>query len=144
MATAPSFFADDRRDPTPSIPIGYDLVTHVRVEDLGVSARIGINPDEHERRQPLLVSVDLELAETEPLGSLRDSVDYRRIAAEAEDLALEHVELIETFALLLGQRCLALGRVERAEIVVAKPEALPRGTASVRIVLKRRDHCDGR
>ena len=140
MATAPSFFADDRRDPAPSIRSGYDLVTHVRVDDLAVSARIGINPDEQGRRQPLLVSVDLQLAEAGPVGSLRDSVDYRRIAAEAEDLASDHVELIETFALLLGERCLALGPVERAEITVAKPEALPGGTASVRIVLQRREH----
>jgi dihydroneopterin aldolase len=144
MATAPSFFADDHGDPAPSVRTDYDLVTHVRVDDLAVSARIGINPDEKGRRQPLLVSVDLELAGAEPVGALRDSVDYRRIAAEAEDLASDHVELIETYALLLGERCLGLGQVERAEIVVAKPEALPRGTASVRIVLRRRNHCDGR
>ena len=144
MATAPSFFADERGDPAPSIRAGYDVVTHVRVDDLGVSARVGINPDEQGRRQPLLVSVDLELAEAKPAGSLRDSVDYRRIAAEAEGLASDHVELIETFALLLGERCLRLGPVERAEIIVAKPEALLRGTASVRIVLRRRDRRDGR
>ena len=139
MATAPSFLDSAPR----SVRDRYALVTHVRVDDLRISARIGINPDERDRRQPLLVSVDLQLAAQAPVGSLCQSVDYRRIAAEAEDLGSDHIELIETYALLLGERCLELGPVERAEIVVAKPEALPCGTASVRISLTRRERHNG-
>ena len=88
MATAPSFFDSALRDAatSPSVRDGYALATHVRVEDLRISARIGINPDERDRRQPLLVSVDLELADRGPVGSLGQSVDYRRIAPAAEDL----------------------------------------------------------
>jgi dihydroneopterin aldolase len=145
MATAPSFFDSEPRDATVPAPVrdGYALVTHVRVVDLTVSARIGINPDERGRRQPLLVSVDLELADAEPVGSLRQSVDYRQIVAAAEDLGSDHIELIEAYAHLLGERCLALGQVEQVEITVAKPQALSRGTASVRISLTRRGHRDG-
>jgi len=145
MATAPSFFDSAPRDAATSrsVPDGYALATHVRVDGLRISAGIGINPDERDRRQPLLVSVDLELTASEPVGSLGQSVDYRRIAAEAEDLGSNHIELIETYALLLGERCLELGPVERVEIIVAKPEALPRGTASVRISLTRRERHDG-
>jgi dihydroneopterin aldolase len=145
MATAPSFFDSEPGDATAPLPVreGYALVTHVRVVDLTVSARIGINPDERGRRQPLIVSVDLALADAEPIGSLSQSVDYRRIVAAAEDLGSDHVELIETYARLLGERCLALGPVEQAEIIVAKPQALPDGTASVRITLTRRGYRDG-
>lgn len=145
MATAPSFFDSAPHDAATSRSVsdGYALATSVRVEDLRISARIGINPDERDRRQPLLVSVDLELAASGPVGSLGQSVDYRRIAAEAENLGSDHIELIETYALLLGERCLELGPVERVEIIVAKPEALPRGTASVRISLTRRERHDG-
>jgi dihydroneopterin aldolase len=145
MATAPSFFDSAPRDATAALPVRdeYALVTHVRVVDLTVSVRIGINPDERGRRQPLLVSVDLELADAEPIGSLHQSVDYRRIVAAAEDLGSDHIELIETYAHLLGERCLALGPVERAEITVAKPQALSRGTASVRIALTRRRRLNG-
>lgn len=145
MATAPSFFDSAPRDTAMSRSIRdlYALTTHVRVDGLRISARIGINPDERDRRQPLLISVDLQLADGRPVASLGQSVDYRRIAAEAEDLGSDHIELIETYALLLGERCLELGPVERVEIVVAKPEALPRGTASVRIALTRRERHDG-
>jgi len=144
MATAPSFLDSAPRDAAASRAVGdpYALATYVRVDDLRISARIGINPDERHRRQPLLVSVDLQLADKGPISSLGQSVDYRRIAAEAEHLGSDHIELIETYALLLGERCLDLGPVERVEIVAAKPEALPRGTASVRISLTRREHCD--
>ena len=145
MATAPSFFDSAPRDAATSRSVrdGYALATYVRVEDLRISARIGINPDERDRRQPLLVSVDLQLVDRGPVASLGQSVDYRRIAAGAEELGSDHIELIETYALLLGERCLELGPVERVEIVVAKPEALPRGTASVRIALTRRERHDG-
>ena len=145
MATAPSFFDSAPRDAAMSRSIRdrYALATHVRVDGLRISARIGINPDERDRRQPLLVSVDLELADKGPVSSLGQSVDYRRIPAEAEDLGSDHIELIETYALLLGERCLDLGPVERVEIMVAKPEALPDGTASVRISLTRRERHDG-
>lgn len=145
MATAPSFFDSAPRDAAMSRPIRdrYALATHVRVDGLRISARIGINSDERGRRQPLLVSVDLELADKGPVSSLGQSVDYRRIAAEAEDLGSDHIELIETYALLLGERCLDLGPVERVEIIVAKPEALPDGTASVRISLTRQERHDG-
>ena len=139
MATAPSFLDSAPR----SVRDHYALATYVRVDDLRISARIGINPDERDRRQPLLVSVDLQLAAQAPVGSLRQSVVYRLIAAEAEDLGSDHIELIETYALLLGERCLELGSVERVDIVVAKPEALPCGTASVRISLTRRERHDG-
>jgi dihydroneopterin aldolase len=145
MATAPSFFDNAPRDAATPRPVfdRYALATYVRVEELRISARIGINPDERDRRQPLLISVDLQLADRGPVASLGQSVDYRRIAAEAEDLGSDHIELIETYALLLGERCLELGPVECVEIVVAKPEALPRGTASVRIALTRRERHDG-
>ena len=145
MATAPSFFDSAPRDAATPRPFRdrYALVTYVRVDDLRISARIGINPDERDRRQPLLVSVDLQLTDKGPVGSLGQSVDYRRIAAEAEDLGSDHIELIETYALLLGERCLELGPVDRVEIIVAKPEALARGTASVRIMLTRRERHDG-
>lgn len=145
MATAPLFLDSAPAAAAASRPARdrHAITTHVRVDDLRILARVGINPDERDRRQPLLVSVDLELAEKGPVGALGQSVDYRRIAAEAEDLGADHIELIETYALLLGERCLELGPVEQAEIIVAKPEALPRGTASVRLLLRRREQNNG-
>jgi len=111
------------------------MTTVVSVSDLPLSARIGINPDEVGRQQPLIVSVDLTLADGAHGGSLADSVDYRRIVAEAEAIADGHIGMIESFARTLAARCLALGPVREAVVTVAKPQALPYGLASVRVTL---------
>ncbi|HSI19286.1 MAG TPA: dihydroneopterin aldolase [Sphingomonas sp.] len=107
----------------------------VSVEDLALSARIGINPDELDRRQPLIISVDLSLAGGVTVATLADSVDYRRIVAEAEAIAERHTGMIEVFAQRLAERCLALGPVRDVTVRVAKPQALTHGLAAVRVSL---------
>ncbi|MEN2787302.1 dihydroneopterin aldolase [Sphingomonas qilianensis] len=109
----------------------------ISVSDLPLSACIGINPDEAGRRQPLIVSVDLTLAAGAQGADLTDSVDYRRIVAEAEAIADAHIGMIETFAQMLARRCLSLGPVRTAVVTVVKPQALPHGLASVRVMLDR-------
>ena len=109
------------------------MTTTVRVSDLPLSARIGINPDEVGRQQPLIVSVDLTLADGAYGDTLTDSVDYRLIVAEAEAIADGHIGMIEVFARTLATRCLALGPVRRAVVSVSKPQALPYGMASVSV-----------
>ena len=111
---------------------GTAVITLVRVRDLPLSAVIGINPDELGRRQPLIVSVELTLAAGR-VETLDQSVDYRRIAAEAERLAENHVTLIEVFAHRLAERCLALGPVLDVDVSICKPQALVRGIASVSV-----------
>jgi len=107
----------------------------VSVSDLPLSARIGINPDEVGRQQTLIVSIDLTLADHARGATLADSVDYRRIVAEAEMLATGHIGMIEVFARTLAERCLALGPVREAIVSVKKPQALPFGLAAVRVAL---------
>ena len=113
-------------------PVEPGATTLVRVRELPLSAVIGINPDELGRRQPLVVSVELTLA-ADRVETLEQSVDYRRVAAEAERLAENHVTLIEIFARRLAERCLALGPVLDVDVSICKPEALLRGTASVSV-----------
>ena len=69
--------------------------TKVRVRDLPLLADIGINPDEIGRRQPLVISVELTLAvgQVEAIG---ETVDYRKVAQAAEDLALVHIPVSYT------------------------------------------------
>jgi len=112
--------------------------TRVRVRDLPLLADIGINPDEIGRRQPLVVSVELTLA-AGPIDAIGDTVDYRRVAQAAEDLALVHIPLIETFARRLGECCLAFPSVRRAQASNEKPFALTRGVAGVTVEVTRDD-----
>ncbi len=62
-------------------------------------------------------------------------MDYRSLVEVAEDLALEYIPLIETFAHRLAERCLDLPLVERVSVSVDKPFAITRGIAGVDISL---------
>lgn len=104
----------------------------VGVDRIMLSARIGIHHHERGRRQPLVVSVALTLATSDVIGTLGQSVDYRDIVTEAEALADDHTDLIETYAQRLAERCLSLGDIAFVSVHIEKPEALPNGTASVR------------
>lgn len=110
--------------------------TRVRVRDLPLLADIGINPDEIGRRQPLVITVELEL-ESKAIEGIGDTIDYRRIAAAAEALASVHIPLIETFAQQLGHQLLALPDVAGVRINVDKPLAITRGLAGVEVDMKR-------
>jgi dihydroneopterin aldolase len=110
--------------------------TRVKVRDLPLLADIGINPDEIGRRQPLVISVDLALS-ADRVDGIGDTVDYRKVAQAAEDLASVHIPLIETFAQKLGERCLDFACVVEARISVDKPFALTRGLAGVEVTVRR-------
>jgi len=114
------------------------VVASVRVRELSLLADIGINPDEVGRRQPLVISVELLLATSNP-ETIGDTVDYRRVAAAAEGLAKVHIPLIETFAYRLGSELIGWDKVIEARVDIDKPFALTRGTAGVRVVVRRGD-----
>ncbi|HWU02384.1 MAG TPA: dihydroneopterin aldolase, partial [Novosphingobium sp.] len=76
------------------------------------------------------------------IDRLEQTVDYRAIAMAASDLAATHIDLIETFAHRLAQRCMAMpvagGRVAWARVRLDKPEAVDNGLASVSVHLRAR------
>lgn len=109
--------------------------TSVRVREMPLLADIGINPDEIGRRQPLVLSVELAL-EACRVEALADTIDYRKVVQAAEELALVHIPLIETFAQRLAERCLAFPGVLAAEVHVDKPFALTRGVAGTSVRLR--------
>ena len=49
-------------------------------------------------------------------------------------MAQNHVGLIEHYARLVGERCLALGPVERVTVSITKPGALAAGLALIEAV----------
>lgn len=111
----------------------------VFVTGLQVQAQIGVYRHEIGRVQPLIVDVELEV----PTGAsdrLAETVNYETILSAAQELAGQgHVDLVETFAHRLAQRCLEDGRVSRARVRIEKPLALaPHAVgAGVEIILER-------
>ncbi len=109
------------------------MITTVRVRDLPLLADIGINPDEVGRRQPLVITVELQLF-SDSISEIAETTDYRQIAAIAEKMAGVHTPLIETFAQRLAARCLALCNARQVRVLIDKPFALTRGLAGVEVV----------
>jgi len=107
-----------------------EATMYVRVRDLPLLADIGINPDEIGRRQPLVISVELQIVAAR-INEIQQTVDYRQIVRAAEDLSLIHIPLIETFAQELGDILLEMEGVLEAVVTVDKPFALTRGLAGV-------------
>ena len=114
-----------------------DTTIMVAVRDLPVDALIGIEPHERGRRQPLIVSIEARI-DAATAATLGDTVDYRLIAAAAQQLADRHIDLIEEYARLLGGACLALGAVASVSVTVTKPQALAQGSATTNVVVTRR------
>ncbi|WP_448949891.1 dihydroneopterin aldolase [Labrys neptuniae] len=100
-----------------------------------LEAHIGYYQHEKGVTQPLIVDVELTLAQAR-LGDddIGGTIDYDKIAAIGRELAASHVDLIETFAERLAQRCLAFERAASVRVHVEKPKAVPGAMAGVEIL----------
>ena len=113
--------------------------SRIFVTGLKVQAQIGVYRHEIGRVQPLIVDVELDVP-TNASDRLAETVNYETILAAAQDLAASgHIDLVETFAHRLAERCLKDARVTRARVRIEKPLALaPHAVgAGVEIVVER-------
>ena len=107
------------------------------VRDIVVDAHIGLYDHEHGRTQPLVVSVELEVAASgfEQVG---DIINYENIVTWTREVAASgHIELVETFAGRVALACMRDTRVLAATVRVDKPQALAPAMAGVEITLRR-------
>lgn len=114
---------------------------HILLKGLRVKGFHGVF--EHERRagQDFLIDVALQLDTRPAAGTdqLEDTVDYGALAIGlAEIVRGEPVNLLETLAERLADRCLADQRVVQAEVTVHKPEApIPEMFSDVAVRIRR-------
>ncbi|MEM7531557.1 MAG: dihydroneopterin aldolase [Chloroflexota bacterium] len=120
--------------------MNISTVDRIQIHDLLIRGILGINPEEREKRQDILVNVTLwadtrAAAESE---SIDDAVNYRTITKAI----IAHVEqgrpfLVERLVQDLASICLeADSRVQAVEISVEKPGAI-RFARSVGITIYR-------
>ncbi|MEP6869049.1 MAG: dihydroneopterin aldolase [Novosphingobium sp.] len=100
----------------------------VCVDDIRIEAFIGVHGHEKNRRQSLIVAVELEI-DPPRTDRITETVDYNRITEACRELADQGIALIESFATSLGETLMADARIIRASIHVTKPGALPNGIA---------------
>jgi dihydroneopterin aldolase len=118
---------------------GRTTASKIFVTGLKVQAQIGVYRHEIGRVQPLIVDVELDVPTTAS-DRLSETVNYETIVQAAQALAAEgHIDLVETFAHRMAQRCLADLRVTRARVRIEKPLALAPDAvaAGVEIVVER-------
>lgn len=98
------------------------------IRDLLVHGIIGVNPDEREHRQNVLVSVVIGV-DTRPAAAsddIADAVDYRTVAKAL----INHIETsspytLERLAADLVQLCFETNpRIQAVELTVEKPRAI--------------------
>lgn len=97
------------------------------IRDLLVRTILGINPDERENRQDVLINLRLQ-ADTRPAAAsddIRDAVNYRTIAKQVIELAeSSKYFLVETLAERIAELCLRDERVQSVWVRIEKPQAL--------------------
>lgn len=99
----------------------------VFIEGLELMSSVGVYEHERRDRQPVIVSMALDVADSYEGGSdkLNEVYDYDiAITAIREIVAAEHYNLIETLAERLAERVLGDARVERVKIRIEKPAVL--------------------
>ena len=110
------------------------------IKDLVVPGIVGINPDEREHEQDILVNVTLWV-DTRPAAAsdaIEDAVNYRSVTkAMIAHLREGRPRLVERLAEELAGICLAAdARIAEVEVSVEKPGAL-RHARSVGVVIRR-------
>ena len=96
----------------------------IEITSLRIVASVGVLPEEHERLQPLDVSmsVEVDLAAAGVSDALADTVNYAEIVDAALVVAASrHHELLESLADGIGRAALAVdGRIESVTVSVTK------------------------
>lgn len=111
----------------------------IEITDLHLRAIIGINPEEREKSQDILINISLELDTRQAARSddISDSANYRTITKNVITLVENsRFYLVESLAESIARICLEEPCIERAHVRVEKPSAL-RFAASVGITIAR-------
>jgi dihydroneopterin aldolase len=93
----------------------------VELEALEIPGRHGATPEEHERDQPFLYDLQLELSEPEA-DRLEETVDYREVVELVREVSAEERQLLETLASAVADALLKRFPLERVRVRVRKPE----------------------
>ena len=94
----------------------------VELKGLEIAGRHGATSEEHERDQPFLYDVELELAEPRA-DRLEETVDYREVVEVVREVSGgEERQLLETLAAAVADALVQRFPLERARVRVRKPE----------------------
>jgi dihydroneopterin aldolase len=93
----------------------------VELQSLEIRGRHGATPEEHERDQPFLYDLELELLEP-GADRLEETVDYREVVEVVRKASATERQLLETLAAAVADALMQRFPLERARVRVRKPE----------------------
>jgi len=114
------------------------------IHDLVVRCIVGIDENEREEKQDVLVHLTLEvdLRRAGRTDALEDTIDYRALKKQILRVAEDsRFHLIEALAQSIAEECLKESRIERVKVIVEKPGAL-RFARTVGVEIVRSRHVD--
>jgi len=112
----------------------------IEIKDLLLRAIVGINPEERENRQDVLINIRLEtdLRRAGQSDDIAETLNYRTLCKQIiECVETSEYQLVERLAEAVMQLCLAPPQIIAARVTLEKPGAL-RFARSVGVVLERR------
>jgi len=99
----------------------------IHIRDLQLRCILGINPEEREKKQDVIINVTLSanLRQACQSDCIEDTVDYKRIKSDIVSMAeASSFFLVERLAERIAEICLRDRRVRETRVVIEKPGAL--------------------
>ena len=118
------------------------MMDKIILTDLQIKVVIGIW--EWEKRNPQIISIDLEMEtdvnKASETDSIKDALDYKAVAKRIKEFAQSNqFELIETLIEKMAQLILDEFKVQWLKLTISKPFAI-RDSRNVGICIERRKH----
>ncbi len=115
------------------------MADRIMIKDLLIRAIIGVNDDERENRQDVVINITM-YTDTRAAGrsdDIEDTINYRTITKQVISLVeASRYFLVEKMAEEIAKHCLADERVQRVEVSIEKTSAL-RFARSVGVSIER-------
>lgn len=104
-----------------------ERLDRIYIKDLFLRGILGINPDEREKRQDVLINITLyaDLAAAGQSDDMRDTVNYKQIKNRVVAMVeASSFFLVERLAERIAEICLEDDGVQAVKVLVEKPGAL--------------------
>ena len=104
-----------------------ERLDRILITDLLLRCIVGINPDEREKKQDVIINITLfaDLSKACESDDIDDTMNYKKIKNSVVDLVeASTYYLVEKLAEMIARCCLSFDRVSAVKVKVEKPGAL--------------------
>lgn len=125
-----------------SLQQGSTCLQKIFIKDLKLEMSIGVFDEEKNKKQPVVVNVELQITPNSDWRSddIDNVVSYADIAENIKNISqTKHFNLVETFAEEIIESCFSNSAVLSVNVSVEKPDAITDATSTGATIYKSRD-----